>query len=64
VWRQESIIGSVFEATYRRSSGQSGGQNGDGTTVVPTITGHAHIMAEGRLCFDERDPFAWGLRAA
>jgi 4-hydroxyproline epimerase len=56
VWRQESIIGSVFEATYQAS--------GDGTTVVPTITGHAHIMAEGRLCFDERDPFAWGLRAA
>ena len=56
VWRQESIIGSVFEATYQRS--------GDGATVVPTITGHAHIMAEGRLCFDEHDPFAWGLRAA
>jgi 4-hydroxyproline epimerase len=56
VWRQESIIGSVFEATYQRGS--------DDATVVPTITGHAHIMAEGRLCFDERDPFAWGLRAA
>ena len=56
VWRQESIIGSVFEATYQGS--------GDGKTVMPTITGHAHIMAEGRLCFDERDPFAWGLRAA
>lgn len=56
VWRQESIIGSVFEATYQRGS--------DGATVLPTITGHAHIMAEGRLCFDERDPFAWGLRAA
>jgi len=56
VWRQESIIGSVFEATYRNS--------GDGATVVPTITGYAHIMAEGRLCFDERDPFAWGLRTA
>ena len=56
VWRQESIIGSVFDATYERS--------GDGETVVPTITGHAHIMAEGRLCFDERDPFAWGLRTA
>ncbi|HEV3425788.1 MAG TPA: 4-hydroxyproline epimerase [Paraburkholderia sp.] len=56
VWRQESIIGSVFEASYRRSD--------DGVTVQPTITGHAHIMAEGRLCFDERDPFAWGLPAA
>jgi len=56
VWRQESIIGSVFEASYRRSD--------DGVTVLPTITGHAYIMAEGRLCFDERDPFAWGLRTA
>ncbi|HEY1997032.1 4-hydroxyproline epimerase [Paraburkholderia sp.] len=55
LWRQESIIGSVFEASYQR---------GDAGTVVPTITGHAHIMAEGRLCFDERDPFAWGLRTA
>jgi 4-hydroxyproline epimerase len=56
VWRQESIIGSVFEASYV--------QAGDGVSVIPTITGHAHITAEGRLCFDERDPFAWGIRAA
>jgi 4-hydroxyproline epimerase len=56
VWRQESIIGSVFEASYRYS--------GDGATVVPTITGRAHIMSEGRLCFDERDPFAWGIPTA
>src|SRR5258706_452652 len=56
VWRQESIIGSVFEASWRAS--------GDGGTLVPTITRHAHIMAEGRLCFDERDPFAWGVRTA
>ncbi|MFM0740860.1 4-hydroxyproline epimerase [Paraburkholderia xenovorans] len=55
-WRQESIIGSVFEASYR--------QAGDGVSVIPTITGHAYIMAEGRLCFDERDPFAWGIRTA
>jgi 4-hydroxyproline epimerase len=55
-WRQESIIGSVFEASYRHA--------GDGLSVIPTITGHAYIMAQGRLCFDERDPFAWGIRAA
>jgi len=60
VWRQESIIGSVFEATYRHVD-EAGGER---MSVVPTITGHAHIMAEGRLCFDERDPFAWGLRTA
>jgi len=56
VWRQESIIGSVFEASYRHAD--------DGLGVIPTITGHAHITAEGRLCFDERDPFAWGIRTA
>jgi 4-hydroxyproline epimerase len=58
VWRQESVIGSVFEASYRRS-GELAGQ-----AVIPTITGHAHIMAEGRLCFDNTDPFAWGIPAA
>jgi 4-hydroxyproline epimerase len=51
VWRQESIIGSVFEASFRRS----------GTTIVPRITGRAYVTGEGRLCFDENDPFAWGI---
>ncbi|TKC92627.1 4-hydroxyproline epimerase [Trinickia terrae] len=55
-WRQESIIGSVFEARY--AEGERAG------TIVPTITGHAHIMAEGRLCFDAQDPFAWGIPSA
>ncbi|WP_228980856.1 4-hydroxyproline epimerase [Paraburkholderia gardini] len=54
VWRQESIIGSVFEASWRAGDASD--------TVIPTITGHAHIMAEGKLCFDDRDPFAWGIR--
>ena len=57
VWRQESIIGSVFDASYAEGGTQDGV-----ATVIPTITGHAHIMAESRLCFDERDPFAWGIR--
>jgi 4-hydroxyproline epimerase len=58
VWRQESIIGSVFEASYQRSGER------ERRAVIPTITGHAHIMAEGRLCFDSTDPFAWGIPAA
>ncbi len=58
IWRQESIIGSVFEASYQRAS-EAGAY-----AVIPTITGHAHIMAEGRLCFDDTDPFAWGIPAA
>jgi 4-hydroxyproline epimerase len=56
VWRQESIIGSVFGASYRHA--------GDGVSVIPTITGHAYVTAQGQLCFDERDPFAWGIRTA
>jgi 4-hydroxyproline epimerase len=54
IWRQESIIGSVFDASYERV----------GDALIPTITGHAHIMAEGRLCFDATDPFAQGIPAS
>jgi 4-hydroxyproline epimerase len=54
LWRQESLIGSVFEARYERMGG----------ALVPTITGTAHIMADGRLCFDETDPFARGIPAS
>ena len=52
-WVQESIIGSVFRASYRR---------GEGTRVVPTITGTAQICAESTLLLDPADPFRWGIR--
>jgi 4-hydroxyproline epimerase len=51
-WKQESIIGSVFEAHYHRN---------DQDQVIPTVTGTAHIMAEGTLLLDDNDPFCWGL---
>ncbi len=51
VWHQESIIGSVFEATYRQ----------DGKHVIPTITGSAYIAAEATLHFTADDPFNWGI---
>ena len=63
-WRQESIIGSVFEARYAEREAAAGDAGTSARTIVPTITGHAHIMAEGRLCFDAADPFAWGIRTA
>jgi 4-hydroxyproline epimerase len=50
VWRQESVLGSVFEASFRRAGGQ----------VLPTIRGQAHICAELSLLLDPRDPFCWG----
>ncbi|MEM7584288.1 MAG: proline racemase family protein, partial [Acidobacteriota bacterium] len=53
VWRQESLIGSVFEGSYQ--SGESG-------RIHPTLTGTAHVMAEGSLILEDQDPFRWGLR--
>lgn len=54
VWRQEGIVGGVFEASVEIVDGQ----------VVPTIVGSAHITAETTLILDPRDPFAAGIRPA
>jgi 4-hydroxyproline epimerase len=53
VWRQESIIGTVFEGVYEVGE--------DGVGIIPTITGRAHIVAESVLLFGEEDPFRWGI---
>jgi len=53
LWRQESILGSVFEATYRLD---------DQGRVVPSVTGSAWVNGEATLLIDENDPFAWGIR--
>ena len=50
-WRQESIVGSVFEASYRKADGG----------VTPTITGQAFVCGEGTLLCDPADPFCWGI---
>jgi 4-hydroxyproline epimerase len=52
VWRQESIVGSVFEGSYRWA----------GSRVIPTIRGTAHVNAEATLLLDPRDPFVMGIR--
>ncbi len=51
IWRQESIVGSVFE----------GHVDIVGDSIVPTIRGRAYINAEATLILDERDPFCWGI---
>jgi 4-hydroxyproline epimerase len=53
-WRQESIVGSVFEGAYRRVEGG----------IVPTITGQAFVCGEGTALIDPADPFRWGIVAA
>jgi len=52
VWRQEGILGSVFEGSVRLEAGR----------VLPTITGRAWVTAEATLLIDPRDPFGAGIR--
>jgi 4-hydroxyproline epimerase len=51
-WRQESIVGSVFEGSFRR----------DGARVLPSIRGKAWVNATSTLLLDPSDPFVWGIR--
>lgn len=51
-WRQESVIGSVFEATGRMENDQ----------VIPTIRGSAQVTAEAILHFGVNDPFRLGIK--
>jgi 4-hydroxyproline epimerase len=53
VWRQESIVGSVFEGSIEVID----------SLVYPTIKGEAFVTAEATLLFDPRDPFEKGIRA-
>ena len=51
IWRQASIIGSQFDASYALQ----------GEQVVPTIRGRAFISAEATLLIEADDPFGWGI---
>lgn len=55
IWRQESIIGSVFEGSYRHDPAHPG-------KILPSIKGTAFVTAEATLLLDQRDPFIWGIR--
>ena len=51
VWRQESIVGSVFEGSYQDAA--------DG--IVPTIRGRAHVTSRSTCVISEDDPFRFGI---
>jgi 4-hydroxyproline epimerase len=53
VWRQESIVGSVFEGRISVRDGK----------VYPSIKGSAFVNAEADLVLDPRDPLCMGIRA-
>lgn len=54
IWRQESIVGSVFECSYEMSE--------EGSAVIPTIRGSAFLCGESTLILDPADPLCMGIR--
>jgi 4-hydroxyproline epimerase len=52
LWRQESVIGSVFEARYQW----------DGERIRPSIRGKAWVNSRAQMIFNDDDPFVWGIR--
>ncbi len=52
IWKQESIVGSIFEGSVKVRDGQ----------IYPSIKGSAFVNAEADLVLDERDPFSMGIR--
>ncbi|MEZ6141391.1 MAG: proline racemase family protein [Zavarzinella sp.] len=51
IWRQESIIGSVFEGEVTLRDNQ----------LIPTIRGRAHITAHSYLMISSNDPLGYGF---
>jgi 4-hydroxyproline epimerase len=52
-WRQESVLGSVFQGRYEPAAGGR---------VMPFVTGEAFVTAEATLLFDPADPLRAGVR--
>lgn len=52
IWRQESIVGTVFEGSIKVRDGK----------VYPSVRGSAFVNADAELVLDPRDPFCMGIR--
>src|SRR5207245_8995133 len=52
IWRQESIIGSVFEGSITY----------EGNWTIPHIKGSAYVSAEATLLLQDGDPSRMGIR--
>jgi 4-hydroxyproline epimerase len=50
-WRQEGILGTVFEGRVRIENKQ----------IIPSITGSAYVTAQSTLLYDPADPFRDGI---
>jgi 4-hydroxyproline epimerase len=52
IWRQESIVGTVFEGSIKVRDGK----------VYPSVRGSAFVNADAELVLDPQDPFCMGIR--
>lgn len=52
VWKQESIVGTVFEGSIELRDGK----------LYPSIKGSAFVNAEAELVLNPKDPFCMGIR--
>ncbi len=52
IWKQESIVGSVFEGSVRIREGK----------IYPSIRGSAFVSAEAELILNPNDPLCMGIR--
>jgi 4-hydroxyproline epimerase len=55
-WRQESVIGTAFDASFAPDVASAG-------RILPRITGSAYVTAEATLVFDDDDPLRFGIDA-
>jgi 4-hydroxyproline epimerase len=53
LWRQEGIVGTVFEGSVKKVGGH----------LIPRIHGSAYVHAETTLLFDPADPFRMGIHS-
>jgi 4-hydroxyproline epimerase len=53
VWKQESIVGSIFEGSVSVHDGK----------IYPSIKGSAFVNGEAELVLNPRDPFCMGIRS-
>lgn len=60
IWRQEGILGSVFEGRFSVMS-EANVKEADGPVILPTVVGSAWVTAESTLIIQQDDPCASGI---
>ena len=60
LWRQESVIGSVFTGSYQMDDSQDNATSAN-PTIIPTVTGEAFVCGEAKLILNPDDPFCMGI---